>query len=208
MKELKPCPFCEATPEKHPKDKNYLIIKHKERCFIEAVNVIVSVDDWNTRPAPSKQALDPSPRAGCKLAGKGRGDCKHFIGVPEVLNDKTTDCYGVPNGWCDYCWLAYRLENQSPRAGLSLTELREIVAGRYNCNCEHCYGRQEAIVKAIHSAQPSDRTVGEIWEKAFKDFRKWLVSGEPRHMAHMQAECARQVRAVEALISKHTTGKE
>lgn len=57
MKELKPCPFCEATPEKHPKDKNYLIIKHKERCFIEAVNVIVSVDDWNTRPAPSKQAL-------------------------------------------------------------------------------------------------------------------------------------------------------
>jgi hypothetical protein len=51
----------------------------------------------------------------CRFAGPGRGDCAHFIGLPgksipgqhDGLDD-TVDEYGIPNGWCEYCWLEHR----------------------------------------------------------------------------------------------------
>ena len=47
----------------------------------------------------------------CRYSGPGRGDCLHFVGVPETLDETTCDEYGIPHGWCDYCWLQYRFEH-------------------------------------------------------------------------------------------------
>jgi len=51
---------------------------------------------------------DPKRHQWCRYSGPGRGDCHHFIGVPENLNEDTCDTYGIPHGWCDYCWASYR----------------------------------------------------------------------------------------------------
>ena len=54
---------------------------------------------------------------GCTLAGPGRGDCAHFVGLPGKSipgqhdgKDDTVDCYGKPNGWCWSCWKDYKLQ--------------------------------------------------------------------------------------------------
>lgn len=69
------------------------------------------------RVPPATEAIDPdnsryavtgspSPyKRGCKLAGPGRGDCEHFIGL---FDGQKNDHYGIPEGWCDYCWASYR----------------------------------------------------------------------------------------------------
>ena len=42
---------------------------------------------------------------GCLLAGPGRGDCWHALGLPGVMkHPDTIDHYGRPNGWCQVCW--------------------------------------------------------------------------------------------------------
>lgn len=57
----------------------------------------------------------------CQLAGPGRGDCEHAVGLPgieqEVDHDgpRTQDCYGKPNGWCWWCWHAFKLEAAEAR---------------------------------------------------------------------------------------------
>lgn len=55
--------------------------------------------------------------SGCSYAGKGRGDCEHFIGLPGKSitgqhdgEDDTVDVYGKPNGWCWSCWKSYQIE--------------------------------------------------------------------------------------------------
>lgn len=53
--------------------------------------------------------LRETKRVWCRLAGPGRGDCLHAVGIPEVLDETTTDEYGIPHGWCEYCWASYRL---------------------------------------------------------------------------------------------------
>lgn len=53
----------------------------------------------------------------CRFAGPGRGDCEHFVGLPgksipgqhDGLDD-TVDVYGIPNGWCEYCWISHKLK--------------------------------------------------------------------------------------------------
>lgn len=52
----------------------------------------------------SKPKEDALKTRGCLLAGPGRGDCSHFIGLPFEENDETTDEYGRPHGWCEICW--------------------------------------------------------------------------------------------------------
>jgi len=47
---------------------------------------------------------------GCLLAGPGRGDCDHFVGLPEVEDETTCDEYGRPNGWCEVCWRGVQIE--------------------------------------------------------------------------------------------------
>ena len=54
-------------------------------------------------------------KGGCTLAGLGRGDCEHFIGLPgksipgQHNGDDTVDVYGKPNGWCWSCWKSHQL---------------------------------------------------------------------------------------------------
>lgn len=55
----------------------------------------------------------------CNLAGPGRGDCAHAVGLPGINRpgqhdgpDDTVDVYGKPNGWCWYCWQSWRLMEQ------------------------------------------------------------------------------------------------
>ena len=45
----------------------------------------------------------------CLLAGVGRGDCEHAVGLPDVEDQKTTDEYGRPLGWCEICWRGERI---------------------------------------------------------------------------------------------------
>jgi len=78
----------------------------------------------------SKHAVVPlyrhPPRkldSGCQLAGPGRGDCEHAIGLPGIPitgqhdgEDTTVDANGKPNGWCWYCWQAHQIkELRKPR---------------------------------------------------------------------------------------------
>jgi len=46
----------------------------------------------------------------CRLSGPGRGDCEHFIGLPDKIDDSATDEYGIPFGWCEWCWLVFKFE--------------------------------------------------------------------------------------------------
>ena len=46
---------------------------------------------------------------GCLFAGPGRGDCRNFLGLPDVLDETTTDVYGKPEEWCWSCWKAEKL---------------------------------------------------------------------------------------------------
>ena len=50
----------------------------------------------------------------CRHARAWRGDCEHYTGVPKVLNETTTDEYGIPHGWCDYCWLKHQSDSLPP----------------------------------------------------------------------------------------------
>lgn len=67
--------------------------------------------------APSQES-----GGGCTLAGPGRGDCEHFIGLPGLSepgqhdgDDDTVDAYGKPNGWCWSCWKSYRIAKLEDR---------------------------------------------------------------------------------------------
>lgn len=61
---------------------------------------------------------------GCTLAGPGRGDCEHAVGLPgESIpgqhdgDDDTVDVYGKPNGWCWSCWKDYRIRELEKELG-------------------------------------------------------------------------------------------
>ena len=41
---------------------------------------------------------------------KDRGDCDHYVGLPKLWNDRYTDEYGRPHGWCEICWCKYQLK--------------------------------------------------------------------------------------------------
>jgi len=50
----------------------------------------------------------------CLFSEPGRGDCLHFVGLPDKEDETTTDVYGRPYGWCEICWrgeLISRLES-------------------------------------------------------------------------------------------------
>lgn len=55
--------------------------------------------------------LEKRKEPSCLLAGPGRGDCEHAVGLPGKSipgqhdgDDDTVDHYGKPNGWCWFCW--------------------------------------------------------------------------------------------------------
>ena len=48
---------------------------------------------------------EEAKRVWCRFAGPGRGDCEHYVGIPkEEKYPETVDEYGIPHGWCEYCW--------------------------------------------------------------------------------------------------------
>jgi hypothetical protein len=79
----------------------------------EAEQPAVAAGCITLRPASA------SPRVWCRFAGPGRGDCRHAVGLPTVFSyPETTDEYGIPHGWCEYCWS----ENRQQRALRVLAE--------------------------------------------------------------------------------------
>lgn len=62
----------------------------------------------------------------CTLAGPGRGDCEHFVGLPAELNSTTTDEYGRPHGWCFYCWLAHQYQQREHQVTALDYSIRDI----------------------------------------------------------------------------------
>lgn len=65
--------------------------------------------EW--QPALRKHLNEQHGHQWCRYSGPRRGDCSHFVGLPETLDETTCDEYGIPHGWCDYCWLQYRFEH-------------------------------------------------------------------------------------------------
>lgn len=73
----------------------------------------------------------------CTLAGPGRGDCEHAVGLPGISipgqhdgEDDTKDCYGKPNGWCASCWKSEQirvLQNALQTSKQKIMELEEKV---------------------------------------------------------------------------------
>lgn len=77
----------------------------------------------------------------CRFAGVGRGDCEHFVGLPGKSipgqhdgPDDTVDCYGIPNGWCEYCWAQHQLIEANQRIS-DLTELLDSHRQQYADKC-------------------------------------------------------------------------
>jgi hypothetical protein len=76
----------------------------------------------------------------CRFAGLGRGDCEHFVGLPGKSipgqhdgPDDTVDVYGIPNGWCEYCWSCHKLtiaENKIKELCAMLEEHRQQYANK------------------------------------------------------------------------------
>ena len=80
-------------------------------------------------------------RVWCRFKGPGRGDCFHFVGLPERSipgqhdgPDDTVDEYGIPNDWCEYCWLSYKYEQ------LQKTIMKCEVCGKTPCLPPHGNG--------------------------------------------------------------------
>jgi hypothetical protein len=96
---------------------------------------------------------DLARNGGCTLAGPGRGDCAHFIGLPgeSIPNqhdgaDDTLDVYGKPNGWCWSCWKDQKIA----RAESALT----IVLGWREIDWPEGFDRRtaELIAEEVRSA--------------------------------------------------------
>ncbi len=73
-------------------------------------DLIAESHEPEPHPAESPDDAVVVRHDGCTLSRPGRGDCLHFVGVPSVLDDRTTDKYGIPHGWCLCCWQGWKLE--------------------------------------------------------------------------------------------------
>lgn len=65
----------------------------------------------------AQEKLEAADQGTCLLAGPGRGDCEHAVGlqghrIPNQHDgpDDTVDAYGKPNGWCWMCWRGKKIE--------------------------------------------------------------------------------------------------
>jgi hypothetical protein len=63
----------------------------------------------------------------CRYSGPGRGDCANSIGLPvdgfDPKDPNVADVYGIPHGWCDYCWMSH----QNAQLEQALTHMAEAV---------------------------------------------------------------------------------
>lgn len=73
--------------------------------------------------------------SGCLLAGPGRGDCAHFLGLPKTEeHPKDVDEYLKPHGWCWSCWKSEKIsrleKNLAMRENLAKAEGLKAAANR------------------------------------------------------------------------------
>jgi hypothetical protein len=70
----------------------------------------------------------------CLFAGEGRGDCEHFVGLPDFRNitdanhAEFVDEYGKPLGWCWVCWL----KHQNEQMGIKMRRAISLLIGIRN----------------------------------------------------------------------------
>lgn len=71
----------------------------------------------------------------CELAGIGRGDCGHYVGLSGTSipgrhdgPDDTVDEYGKPNGWCWQCWKSHQIAS----LGSKVRELQAVYEAGVN----------------------------------------------------------------------------
>lgn len=88
-------------------------------------SLVKQLDDLTDRLQRFTQAAKVG---NCLYSGPGRGDCLHFIGLPDVLDKSTTDIYGKPNGWCAGCWRVYENEQLTQQVH-DLTAACELLQG-------------------------------------------------------------------------------
>ena len=104
--------------------------------YDKIINIRISLnqrlDELEKRISSATPTASPLPdHVWCRFSGPGRGDCAHFIGLPGKSipgqhdgPDDTVDVYGIPNGWCEYCWKSHQLEQAENRIE-KLSELLE-----------------------------------------------------------------------------------
>lgn len=92
-------------------------------------------------PTPVGKVVSTDNHVWCRFAGEGRGDCAHFIGLPGKSipcqhdgPDDTVDVYGIPNGWCEYCWCSHQL-SEARTKNRELNELLEEHRQQYANKC-------------------------------------------------------------------------
>lgn len=90
----------------------------------------------------------PGGGGGCSLAGPGRGDCEHFVGLPEKFDETTTDVYGKPNDWCWLCWLSTQLSavrEERDRLITLLDRIRAVACGEEQIQCDGDYDDSDGL---------------------------------------------------------------
>ena len=109
---------------------------------------------------------------GCLVAGPGRGDCHHFVGLPgqaipnqHAGDDPTVDAYGRPNGWCQVCWQETKLTTAEAR----LRVAEDVAAALQSCYAWILLGNHEEAPGWI-----------EARDTAQEALARWQATGERR----------------------------
>lgn len=97
----------------------------------------------------------------CLLAGPGRGDCEHAVGLPGPSipgqhdgPDDTVDAYGKPNGWCWMCWRGKKVERAEVRISALTLQVAELE--------RHVWALNAALEQAQQARDQSEQSA-EVW---------------------------------------------
>lgn len=133
---------------------------------------------------------------GCALAGYGRGDCEHALGLPGKSipgqhdgPDDTVDVYGKPNGWCWSCWKSHQIQELRDR-------LRKYES---SCTCEqdcpdsdgYCtLGGDDCGPETCFPEDPCEEEIDEMTaSEALFGFCAWLTSQNVPVVMSSSHEC-------------------
>jgi len=116
---------------------------------------------------------EEAKRVWCRFAGPGRGDCEHYVGIPkEEKYPETVDEYGIPHGWCEYCWSVEKRNRLTALLEKKDAESKELQR-RLDGDTEMMFGYQkelrekdaeiERLKTALLEAQKIGWTIHEIY---------------------------------------------
>jgi hypothetical protein len=186
MEELKSCPFCGSDPSITGK---CVFRCGNEDCTLSDIDIEMTLEQWQTRPSPSKQALDEEAV------------------VKAMVRTHTLDGIGLTVHDRDRIRVYAKAicQHFSGTRGLSEQFLYDLALEKLG----RLDGKVTAFVKAIHAAQPSDRTVGELVEglKTITERLKLVLHVSLCNRSD-NPQMYEDLAKAQALISKHTTGKE